>query len=85
MVFLAIISVGLKEALRLAANSKTAIWCSSDALSEAEFEALRGNEITRFNYALNGETSEVLSGAIDSIIEHHPNEKIWVEHVPPDA
>lgn len=78
-VFLAITPTGLKEAIQSAAHAHSAIWCGSDAVSEAEFQQLSGNLVTRFIYPLQGESSDVIHGAINTIEEHHPGATIWVE------
>lgn len=80
MVFLAITSADLDEALRLRTDSKVAVWCGSDAISEADYAALTDANVSRFVYPLQSEGGDVLSGAIETIEEHHPNETLWVEH-----
>ena len=78
-VFLAISPTGLQEAIGLAASSGSAIWCGSDAISESDFDSLQGESITRFIYPLQGESAEVIHGAISTIEEHHPGATVWVE------
>lgn len=80
MVFLAITPQGLKEAVHLAQPNNSPIWCGADAISESEFTALHGVNLTRFDYSLCGETQEVILEALDTIAEHHPNERVWVEN-----
>lgn len=79
MVFLAITPNGLKDALREATRSGTAVWCGADAVSEQDFAALKGKGLTRFAYALGGRDPLVLEGALDAIGQHHPDEVVWVE------
>lgn len=79
MVFLALSPSGLAEALRMAADKDAAVWCGSDAISEEEFEACEFKRLTRFSYPLHDASSEVVSGAIETIEEHHPSERVWVE------
>ena len=78
-VFLAISPNGLKEAIELASATGSAIWCGSDAVSEAEYETLQNLSVSRFIYPLQGESAEVLQGAIYTIEEHHPGSTIWTE------
>lgn len=80
MVFLAITPAGLQQAISLSRTSKFAIWCSSDAISEADYENMTGFNISRFAYPLDGESSEVITEALETIAEHHPGATIWVEH-----
>ncbi len=79
MVFLALTPVGLEEVLRVRRDTADAVWCGSDAISEADYAALEGVNVSRFNYPLQGEPGDVLAGAIDTIEEHHPGETVWVE------
>jgi hypothetical protein len=76
MVFVAVTSAGLAEALRQAA-SDDAIWCGSDAISEAEYAQLERPGLSRFNYSLSD--LELDDGAIATVEEHHPGQTIWVE------
>jgi len=85
MVFLAISKAGLSEALRLSLAGGQSVWCGADAISEQDFEALGGVKLSRFEYSLNGEPEEVVSGAVATINEHHPNETVWVERAPSEA
>lgn len=79
MVFLAITSTGLKEAMQSRSDKSTHIWCGSDAISEEDYGLLRGKNVTRFIYPLSGVNSDLLGDAIDTIEQHHPDQTIWVE------
>jgi hypothetical protein len=80
MVFLAITPAGLAEALRLAAGTSP-VWCGADALTESEFSAMQANNVTRFVHSLSGPgESAVIAEALVTIAEHHPGQRIWVEH-----
>ncbi|RYD39695.1 MAG: hypothetical protein EOP83_36390 [Verrucomicrobiaceae bacterium] len=76
MVFLALTPVGLVEALRARGDKADAVWCGSDAISEADYAALEDLNVSRFVYPLQGEPADVLAGAIDTIEEHHPGETV---------
>ncbi len=79
MVFLAITSAGLAEALALA-GSTHAVWCGASAISESEFASRRLPNLTRFAYTpVAGSASSRIADALATIEEHHPNERIWVE------
>lgn len=80
MVFLAITKSGLDEAMTLAGDNRAPIWCGSDAISEQEYSNLRGRNVSRFNYPLDGSDADTLAGALDTIADHHPNERIWIEN-----
>jgi hypothetical protein len=80
MVFLALSQEGLAEALRIATPEGGAVWCGADAMSEEQFASLSGSKnLTRFTYSLQDADAEVLAGALATIEEHHPRERVWVE------
>ena len=76
MVFVAITPSGLAEALDRAA-ADDAIWCGSDAISEVEYVKLRRPNMSLFSYSLADLTLD--DGAIATVEEHHPGQRIWVE------
>lgn len=79
MVFLAITTAGLQKAIKCIGDTKNFVWCGSNAISDTDFSALKSSGVTRFDYSLDGESFEVIAGAIETIKEHHPSEIIWVE------
>lgn len=81
MVFLAITPVGLADALR-AAKADDAIWCGSDAITEADYAKLEHPNLSRFIYELGDR--ELIADAIGTIEEHHPAQTIWVEAASPN-
>jgi len=76
MIFLAITSAGLAQALR-AATENDAVWCGSDAISEADYAARQWPNLSRFAYSL--EDRVLIDDAVSTIEEHHPGQTIWVE------
>lgn len=81
MVHLVLTPQGLQEILAALPDAENAMWCSADALSEDEFDKLRRGNMTRFDYSLADADQETIAGAIATIEEHHPGERIWVESV----
>ena len=81
MVFLAISPRGLSEVLLLAQHCHP-VWCGANSVSEEEYRALEGKNLSRFNYELSHSKPEVMAEAVDTIAEHHPGQVIWVEAVP---
>ena len=79
MVFLAITPKGLEEALKLAKPNDDAVWCTSDTITEKEFNDMEGVNLTRFNYSFAADEADSVNGAIETIQEHHPGETVWVE------
>jgi hypothetical protein len=55
------------------------MWVADGVLTEVEFEELLVSSITTFNYSIGLSDAAVIEGALDTIAEHHPNERIWVE------
>jgi predicted ATPase len=41
----------------------------------------REPQLTRFAYSLHGATAADLAGALATIQEHHPGQRVWVESV----
>ncbi len=79
MVFLAVTEQGLHEALKFSETTKVEIWCGSDAISTSDFEKHVGGGISRFTYPLANEGPDVISGAVETIKDHHPGQVVWVE------
>ena len=80
MIYLAITPQGLHDILEIAKDRQIHVWCGADALSESAFQELSFNGLTRFNYPLWNADALTLEDALSTIKEHHPGERIWVEH-----
>jgi hypothetical protein len=81
MVYLALTPQGLREILNASDSVTTAVWCSADALSEAEFEKLERGTVTRFTYSFADTDKATIQDALATIEEHHPGERVWIESV----
>ena len=79
MVYLALTPQGLQDILNASEGAKTAIWCSADALSEAEFERQERGNISRFTSSFADADTATIQEALATIEEHHPGERIWIE------
>ena len=79
MIYLALTPRGLREILDSSEATKTPVWCSADALSDAEFEKLERCNVTRFTYSLTDVEQATSQGALATIEEHHPGERVWIE------
>lgn len=82
MVYLALTPQGLQEildALDALDAANTPVWCGADAVPEAEFDKLERGNITRFNYSFAGADMATMQGALATIEEHHPGERVWIE------
>lgn len=82
MVFFAFTPAGLSEAMVLA-RGQFPVWCSADAITDSEFSALAVENATRFVYSVSGPNPTMaMADALATISEHHPGQRVWVEHVP---
>jgi hypothetical protein len=82
MVFLALTPAGLFEAIALA-NGEVPVWCTAEAISESEFSELAAENVTRFVYSTSGPNPMIaVADALETISEHHPGQRVWVEHAP---
>jgi hypothetical protein len=79
MVYLVLTPQGLQDILEASEAVKTPIWCSADALSEAEFDKLERDNITRFTYSFADADIATIEDALSTIEEHHPGERVWIE------
>ena len=79
MIFLALTKEGLKNALELAEKNNDSVWCTSDAVTEREFNKMKQPNLTRFNYSFSAVDQDAINDAIETIQEHHPGESVWVE------
>jgi hypothetical protein len=79
MVFLAISKEGLAEALQLVGPVGDAVWCGSNAISEDEDRSRADSNLSRFVYPIDGSDGAAIADAMQTIEEHHPGERIWVE------
>jgi len=79
MVYLILTPQGLRDILDASEAATSPVWCSADALSETEFEKLERGNITRFSYSLVDADMATMEGALATIEEHHPGERVWIE------
>ena len=65
------------------ANGQVPVWCTADAITESEFSGLAAENVTRFVYSVSGlNPTMATADALEAISEHHPGQRVWVEHVP---
>ena len=83
MVYLALEASAALEAIKAARGSGAAVWVGSNAVSQEEHRRIvaEGVKLTRFEYPLSGVSAEVVSDALSTVAEHHPNEVVWVQYV----
>ena len=60
------------------------VWLGAEVLSLEEMDSIRslGIDLTDFNYTINIENFREVEGAVETIREHHPNQKVWIEWAP---
>ena len=85
MVYLVLRRTALSEAIRAARQTGCAIWMRCDVTTAEERSRLEsdGLNLTIFTYPLSNATREVLVDALGTVVEHHPREIVWVQHVCP--
>ena len=85
MVYLVLRRTALSEAIRAARQTGSAIWVGSDVTTAEEKSHLQpeGVNLTIFTYPLSHATPEALEDALSTIVEHHPGDVVWVQHVCP--
>ncbi|MFZ6736037.1 hypothetical protein ACO0LG_29225 [Undibacterium sp. Ji42W] len=81
MVFLVFTREGLDELILLNTTVALVIWCGSNVLTEAEYAGLSAKNISRFIYPLKSPADTNFSSALDTISDHHPGKKIWIENL----
>jgi hypothetical protein len=83
MVYLALEPTAAAEAIEAAKKNGAAVWVGSDAISHEEHYNLvaEGVKVTRFEYPLSKAENSVVTDALSTVAEHHPNEVIWVQYV----
>ena len=81
MVFLALTSSGLQDALQLR-GPLLAIWCGANVISAEEYKLRAVPVLTRFDYSPRASDGDAIARAIDTIEQHHPGETVWVEGTP---
>jgi hypothetical protein len=82
MVFLILTKEGFKDLGRFLKENKHPIWVNQGVLSQAEIEDLRasGINLTDFTYHISIDDQKEINEAINTISEHHPGERIWIEY-----
>jgi len=62
-------------------SSASSVWIGAGVLSEAEVADIldQGVNLTCFDYAIAPTDFEQIQGALQTISEHHPGERIWLE------
>ena len=57
------------------------VWVNSGVLSNAEITDLRsrGIDLTCFAHPIDWRDGDQMDNSVDTIAEHHPGERIWME------
>lgn len=81
MVILIAIRSGYEELKPLIISGEYPVWIGADVLSQLEVDSLRGLgvELSVFSYSIDPANIEDVEGALITISEHHPGQKVWVE------
>lgn len=84
MVYFALTPQGFAEAVTLA-RGEHPVWCTASAASQEQIAAMPATNVSRFIYSLDELLTNPtqMASALDTIAQHHPNERIWTEYVEP--
>jgi len=83
MIIFAVTRNGFMDLKEIIFSEKHKVWVGNGVLSKEEIEEFKG-DLTVINYPINPSNIEEIEGAIHTISEHHPEERIWIERVLPD-
>jgi hypothetical protein len=82
MVFFALTRTGYEEFARLPRiDQNLTLWVNTGILSDVELTRLRATGLSVTNFTTNVEITDSSSvdRALETIKEHHPRERVWVE------
>jgi hypothetical protein len=82
MVYLALTPAGLTDLTSTGRVDSLVIWVSAEVASPGELAALRsrGIDVTEFMRRIDVADASSLGQALDTIGQHHPGQRVWVEH-----
>ena len=60
------------------------LWYGKDILSSEQIDFLESSEIdvNEFNYSIDVSDRETIDCALQTIAEHHPDKRVWMEFKP---
>jgi len=81
MIIFAVTKEGFRELEPVIKTAKYPVWVGGNVLSESELDRYREMDIdiTNFSYEIDPANDEELDGALATIAEHHPEERVWLE------
>ncbi len=81
MVIFAITREGFLQVEPLVRSGTCILWVGDGVLTQEEITDLRGREVevTNFSYSISPESKEEIDDALQTISEHHPNTRVWME------
>jgi len=81
MVIFAITREGFFQVEPLVRSGAYILWVGDGVLTQEEIKDLRDREIevTDFSYSICPESKEEIDDALQTISEHHPNTRVWME------
>ena len=84
MVILIATHNGYEELKPIIFSGQYPVWLGAEVLNQEGINSVRalGIELTDFNYIINIQNLSEIEGAVETILEHHPSHKVWVEWAP---
>jgi hypothetical protein len=82
MIFFVLTRSGYDELVKLFGKTPSPLWVNAGVLSQVEIKLLYEEdvEISAFTHPINSDDINKVTEAIDTIKQHHPNHRIWVEN-----
>lgn len=74
---------GYEEIKPLIFSTQYPVWVGAGVLSQQEIDAIRmlGVELTNFSYVINPDNRDHIECALETIGQHHPNQRVWFERI----
>jgi len=84
MIIFVLTKEGFKDMKPLIETGRFPLWFNGGLLDQEEIDSQISEdlEVSSFNYVIDIEDEEALVGALLTVAEHHPNERIWSESRP---
>ncbi|MDE1466046.1 hypothetical protein [Spartinivicinus poritis] len=73
---------GFEEVKPIILTGKYPVWINGGILTESELNIIRKQDINLSNFIefISLEDNAAIDEALDTISEHHPGERVWLEY-----
>ena len=75
---------GFDDLVKAMGHVPSQLWVNSGVLTDRELSELRaaGHDVTNFTRHIAPSDRVAVENAIDTVREHHPSQRLWVEYAP---